>query len=156
MKVLSKRQEGFSLLELMIVLLIVAILAGVAAPLYVGYAREGRTAEAKGIVHALWTALQGCAQFSFGSPCVVRQHYGRAGIDSSGNTFDGRWTVAAGGDNTLTLNTAITTLQASASPLITLSGQASDNTGLSVQYIWDNAQLSGSFMCDTGAGLAAC
>lgn len=41
------RQNGFTLMELMVVLVIVGLLATVAVPSYLGQMREGRRAEAK-------------------------------------------------------------------------------------------------------------
>ena len=39
-------------------ILIVGILAAVATPLYLGYIKDAKTAEAKAVAGSLWTAVQ--------------------------------------------------------------------------------------------------
>ncbi len=52
----NEREAGFTLVELLIVILIVGILSAVALPLYLGYTKDARLAEAK--------ALAGSAKMS--------------------------------------------------------------------------------------------
>ncbi len=49
-------QRGFTLIELMVVMIIVAILAAVAIPLYIGYIHKAKAEEAKACIGALVTA----------------------------------------------------------------------------------------------------
>jgi prepilin-type N-terminal cleavage/methylation domain-containing protein len=92
----SKRDEaGFTLVELLIVILIVGILSAVALPLYLGYTRDARLAEAKALAGSALTALSGCVQVKgAGQSCVVTEVAQRVGLDSATlKTYDGRWSV---------------------------------------------------------------
>jgi prepilin-type N-terminal cleavage/methylation domain-containing protein len=109
MKRLPKRrraQAGFTLIELLIVTLIVGILAGVGVPLYLGYVKDARSAEAKALAGSVFSALQGCAQTRGpGVTCTLTDVITRVGVDPTSRiTADGRWTVDAA--STLTLSTA--------------------------------------------------
>jgi prepilin-type N-terminal cleavage/methylation domain-containing protein len=51
-------QQGFTLMELMVVIVIVAILAAVAVPLYINYVKDAKRTEAKGAMAAIISAEQ--------------------------------------------------------------------------------------------------
>jgi len=51
-------ERGFTLMELMVVIVIVAILAAVAVPLYINYVKDARRTEAKGTIAAIISAEQ--------------------------------------------------------------------------------------------------
>lgn len=53
-----KYEQGFTLMELMVVIVIVAILAAVAVPLYINYVKDAQRTEAKGAIGAVITAEQ--------------------------------------------------------------------------------------------------
>jgi prepilin-type N-terminal cleavage/methylation domain-containing protein len=55
---MRRNQKGFTLMELMVVIVIVAILAAVAVPLYINYVRDALRTEAKGAIGAVITAEQ--------------------------------------------------------------------------------------------------
>jgi prepilin-type N-terminal cleavage/methylation domain-containing protein len=55
---MKRNQEGFTLMELMVVIVIVAILAAVAVPLYINYVRDAQRTEARGAIGAAITAEQ--------------------------------------------------------------------------------------------------
>jgi type IV pilus assembly protein PilA len=89
------REAGFTLVELLIVILIVGILSAVALPLYLGYTRDARLAEAKALAGSALTALSGCVQVKgSGGNCVRSEVAQRVGMDTSSfNTYDGRWNI---------------------------------------------------------------
>ena len=91
-------EVGFTLMELLIVVMIVGILAAAAVPLYLGYVRDSRLAEAKGLAGSVLTAAQACAQQNTpneAANCALASLAPKIGVDSaSGNTPDTRWKVA--------------------------------------------------------------
>ena len=92
------REEGFTLVELLIVILIVGILAAVAIPLYLGYTKDAKLAEGKALLGSVMTALQSCVQAKgSGQSCVVSEIVNRVGVTTAGVTGDGRWTVTTTG-----------------------------------------------------------
>src|ERR1700730_4199099 len=58
----NEREGGFKLAELLIVILIVGVLVAVALPLYLGYTKDARLAEAKALAGSGMTSLSGCVQ----------------------------------------------------------------------------------------------
>jgi prepilin-type N-terminal cleavage/methylation domain-containing protein len=99
------REQGFTLIELLIVVLIVGILAAVATPLYLGYVKDAKSAEGKAVAGALWTAAQSNALANCGSAVEVSGAYGKAGLDATGLTSDGRWQASATGQLTVNCST---------------------------------------------------
>jgi prepilin-type N-terminal cleavage/methylation domain-containing protein len=55
---MRRNEKGFTLMELMVVIVIVAILAAVAVPLYINYVKDALRTEAKGAIGAVITAEQ--------------------------------------------------------------------------------------------------
>src|SRR2546429_7358708 len=88
-------QAGFTLMELIVVVLIVGILAAVGVPLYLGYVRDSRLAEAKALAGASLTAAQACAQNDpAATTCTLANLAQRIGVTAGGVLGDARWTVA--------------------------------------------------------------
>jgi prepilin-type N-terminal cleavage/methylation domain-containing protein len=96
-----RRDRGFTLIELLIVILIVGILAAVATPLYLGYIKDAKTAEAKAVAGSLWTAVQSNAIGNCGVAAPISKAYPKAGLTAGGATNPARWQVTPGGDVTV-------------------------------------------------------
>src|SRR5438105_13882766 len=91
----KEREAGFTLVELLIVILIVGILSAVALPLYLGYTKDARLAEAKALAGSAMTALSGCVQVKgTGGNCGVVAVQQRIGLDTANTTYDGRWQMS--------------------------------------------------------------
>ena len=145
-------QAGFTLMELIVVVLIVGILAAVGVPLYLGYVRDSRLAEAKALAGAALTAAQACAQNDpTAATCTFADLRQRIGVTAAGVTGDGRWTVAIAAGSEVKLDT--TTNKFSGGP-ITVAGNGGNVTDLSAGVFIDAAGVV-TIRCKTTAGLVA-
>jgi type IV pilus assembly protein PilA len=101
-----ERDLGFTLVELLIVILIVGILSAVALPLYLGYTHDAHLAEGKALGGSTLTALSGCVQVQgAGGFCRVSDISSRVGVGTNTfTTYDGRWQITQAD---LTVNSAI-------------------------------------------------
>jgi prepilin-type N-terminal cleavage/methylation domain-containing protein len=64
---MRRNQRGFTLMELLVVIVIVAILAAVAVPLYTNYVRDAYRTEGRGAISAVITAQQAYYQKNGGT-----------------------------------------------------------------------------------------
>jgi type IV pilus assembly protein PilA len=142
--------RGFTLIELLIVILIVGILAAVATPLYLGYIKDAKTAEAKAVAGSLWTAVQSNAIGNCGNAVQVTDAYPKAGLSAAGATTPARWSVSGAG----TVTVACATGAITAGPTVfTVQGTSPDVSFVRVQmnYVAANNPPS-RLRCSTDSG----
>lgn len=142
--------RGFTLIELLIVILIVGILAAVATPLYLGYIKDAKTAEAKAVAGSLWTAVQSNAIASCGNAAPVKDAFPKAGLTKEGATNPARWTATGTGTVTVDCGTGAIT----AGPTVfTVTGVAADVSFIQVELNYDSAKNPPSRLrCSTDSG----
>jgi prepilin-type N-terminal cleavage/methylation domain-containing protein len=128
---IRRSEAGFTLIEMLIVVLIVGILAAVAAPVYFGYTKDAKTAEGKSLVGSVWTGLQAAAQQNCGVAQNIKVAYPKAGLSATGTTTPARWDVSVAEGETLLMDctTGAMTLNA---PILT-KGTVADNSALQIQ-----------------------
>jgi type IV pilus assembly protein PilA len=155
-KLLGRRQDrGFTLIELLIVILIVGILAAVGAPLYLGYIKDAKTAEAKAQAGSLWTAVQSQAVANCDTSVAVSQGYAKAGFSSTGATTPARWQVTGG-----IANFKVACADGSITPngdVFEIDGTAADVSFIKVKLVYTSGGTPPSALqCDTGTGFNPC
>jgi prepilin-type N-terminal cleavage/methylation domain-containing protein len=152
-KVLKRKlmnQAGFTLMELIVVVLIVGILAAVGVPLYLGYVRDSRLAEAKALAGAALTASQACAQNDpAGTTCTLANLAQRIGVTAAGVSGDGRWTIAI---TPVSLN--VGTNQFGGGP-VTVAGNAGTNVANMSAGVFIDAAGVVTIHCNTTSAAVA-
>lgn len=62
---MKKAKKGFTLVELMVVIVIMAVLAAAATPIFAGYVKKARAAEHLSECRAIYVAAQSCLEEAF-------------------------------------------------------------------------------------------
>jgi len=146
------QDQGFTLIELLIVILIVGILAAVATPLYLGYVKDAKTAEAKAVAGSLWSSVQAQAISNCGVVTAVSSGYPKAGLSSTGGTNPLRWQATTGGDMTVDCTTGAYTPDETVFTISGIAG-ATDVNFVKVRMIYSAAGLPPSALsCSTDGG----
>ncbi len=150
----KSKERGFTLIELLIVILIVGVLAAVATPLYLGYVKDAKTAEAKMVAGSLWTSVLNNATARCGTPSPVAEGYPKAGLTSMGATTPARWSVVSGAE-TLTVNCIDGGFALSAPTLFNLTGTSTDVSFVQVQFVYAAAASPpAKLQCSTDSGVS--
>ena len=155
-RLFSNRQwnRGFTLIELLIVILIVGILAAVATPLYFGYIKDAKTAEAKAVAGSLWTAIQSNAIGRCGIAVPIAEAYPKAGL-IGGKTNPPRWEVTPGVDVTVACADGAITPDNDA--VFTISGTTADVDFIKVRLAYAKGSSPPSrLQCSTGGAFFDC
>ena len=99
-----KEKHGFTLVEVLAVVVIVTILAAVAVPLYMEHVRSARSSEAQTTLGGIWTALR----IDYQKTGIWQNDVAELTINIDQSTLD-KWDfeiVGGGGDNPPTMLTA--------------------------------------------------
>ncbi|MBC8794662.1 pilin [Shewanella algae] len=130
---LNKRAQGFTLIELMIVVAIIGILAAIALPAYQDYTKKSKFSEIVTAVGAVRTAVTACYQETADlQECVS----GKPGIPTDITAASGYITslvTAATAANAMTITATGSTDVDSATMIATAS-----NTGPNGALVWAN------------------
>jgi len=103
-KALAKKRKGFTLVEVLVVLVIISILAAIAVPLYTDYVKGARSSEAQTTIGAVWTSIR----IEYQKTGLWTNDLDELSIDMDQSTLD-KWEfdiVGGGGDNPPTMVTA--------------------------------------------------
>jgi type IV pilus assembly protein PilE len=138
MKSITKKHSGFSLIELMVVVVIIGILASVAIPSYTAYVENGRRAEGKAFALDIasrqerhYTNFSRYAGSLTGSD---NASLGMASLSSENSAYSGVITLANGNTTyTIELTPAITDATCG---VLTLTNTGARNSGTGVAECW--------------------
>ena len=124
MKRFTKDRRGFTMIELMVVVVIVAILAAIAIPLYGKYIDNARTTEASGRLGELATAAKAAYQETGAWPSGNTQLFD---VSTSTSNFD--YAITSGGGGTGAFEVTATGKNKMAGTTVVMNIPTVDDTG---------------------------
>lgn len=130
---MRKVQQGFTLIELMIVVAIIGILAAIALPAYQDYTIRSRVSE--------------LAVMASGAKATIGENIANAGVAVGGAIP----ATACDGVNTFTTDTKNSSSLACANGVVTVTGTAAAN-GIVLTYTPAVVEAGTSWACTTGGG----
>jgi prepilin-type N-terminal cleavage/methylation domain-containing protein len=121
----KRKVKGFTLIELVIVIVIIGILSAISVPLYKNYTRKAMAAEGKALVGAVSSAEKAYLIEKATYLGVASTGYNSTlDIDARGNKYFTTYSVTAGGNTAFTIQTIAT---------------GADAAGITVQLIQPSA-----------------
>ena len=140
------RNRGFTLIELMIAMVIIAVVAAIAIPAYTKSAMKGRRADAKESLVKISQALERCySQYGLYTSGNCTPYVDSSATFVGQNSDKGYYTIAASGTDFSGTAYKLTATAVSSGP------QASD-TGCTIMSLSSaGAQTSGGNSTDTGS-----
>jgi len=130
---IQKSQQGFTLIELMIVVAIIGILASIALPAYQTYTNKAKFSEVVLASSAMKTAMEICGQTKATSNATFGTECGASGTNGVNNVGASGYVTSVNASSTVAANPIIT---ATASGIL-------DNANANATYIMTGTLLNG-------------
>ncbi|MCJ8349733.1 prepilin-type N-terminal cleavage/methylation domain-containing protein [Moritella sp.] len=119
---MKKQQQGFTLIELMIVVAIVAILAGVGMPAYQNYTKKAQFSEVIGATAAYKTGVEICLNLAAKTTCDAGNNSIPTAVSGASNTAIVKTVDVV--DGVITATTGTTSVFAAAETYILTPGSS--------------------------------